>query len=219
MRVEQPEGQRGSLKWIQRAVAEQWPTLEQPLLHKSGAAHVTWLSPLKSDSFAEYRDASFLRLLDLNHLVPELAGFWPKRGPQWDALGKLDSNGVVLVEAKAHIAEFCTPGTAAREESRRLIESRLAGCAEYLGAKSRASWADTFYQFGNRLAHLWFLRNSGVEAYLLLVGFLDDEGMGGPHSSETWKAAYQVASHALGLPTNHRLSRYIVHSHPRVPRG
>ena len=32
MRIEQPQGERGSLKWIQRAVNERWPSLNDPLV-------------------------------------------------------------------------------------------------------------------------------------------------------------------------------------------
>jgi hypothetical protein len=219
MRVEQPAGERGSLKWIQRAVAERWPELEQPLRQRARAAEITWRSPLESDSFAEYRDSSFLEAVGLSDLKSALASFWPQRGPQWDALGTFGERSVVLVEAKSHIREFCSPGTGASAGSRSLIEARLADCAKTIGAKPKAAWADTFYQLANRLAHLGFLRSQGIDAYLLLVGFLDDKAMGGPNSAETWDAAYLVAYYALGLPARHKLSPFIVHAHPRVPHG
>lgn len=45
MRVIQPAGRRGSLKWIQMAVNERWPALDGPILQATGAATVEWLSP------------------------------------------------------------------------------------------------------------------------------------------------------------------------------
>src|SRR5258706_11485960 len=99
MRVVQPIGERGSLKWIQRSIAESWCSLNEPLLAKlPSATRIDWLSPLAKDEYAEYRDAAFLKLLKLDHLVGQLAGFWPLRGPQWDALARTDARHVVLVE-------------------------------------------------------------------------------------------------------------------------
>ena len=87
-RTMQPKGERGSLKWIQRAVNEGWPSLNGPILDRLGAQRtIAWRSPLVGDDFAEYRDSDFLELLGLGRLQATLAAFWPARGPQWDALG------------------------------------------------------------------------------------------------------------------------------------
>lgn len=217
-RAVQPEGTRGSLKWIQRAVEERWPALDGAILQKlAGATEIEWRSPLRADDFAEYRDADFLERLGLGHLAEALAAFWPRRGPQWDALGRSDAGHILLVEAKAHIGEFCTPGTSAGPASRAVIQARLAEVADALGATPGRPWADLFYQLANRLAHLHFLRAQGVPAFLVLVGFLDDRDMDGPSGAETWVAAYQLAAYALGLPTRHALSPFIVHAFPAVP--
>lgn len=217
-RVVQPEGARGSLKWIQRAIEEGWAALDQPILERlPGARRIDWCSPLRRDDFAEYRDADFLNLLDLGEHAGALAQFWPRRGPQWDALGRSDDGQILLVEAKAHIREFCSPGTSAGPDSRATIEARLAEVAHALGAVPGRPWADMFYQLANRLAHLWFLREEGVPAHLVLVGFLGDAEMQGPSAPETWRAAYDVATYALGLPGRHPLSPHIIHVHPEVP--
>lgn len=219
MRVTQTEGKRGSLKWIQRAVNEQWLSLNQPIIdHIGGNATIKWLSPIKEDGFAEYRDTAFLRLIGHESLAPALSACWPTRGPQWDALGRVSRGDVLLVEAKAHIAEMCSPGTTASATSRTRIEATLGTLAQELGAAStRASWADHFYQLANRLAHLQFLRSQGVPAWLVLVNFVGDQEMGGPSNSETWEAAYEVAFHVMGLSRKHSLSPYIIHVYPTVP--
>lgn len=216
MRIEQPVGTRGSLRWIQRAVAEQWDSLERPIATAGVAGEVEWVSPLAEDGYAEYRDTDFLVRVGLGHLAPELAEFWPPRGPQWDALGRSRSGAVILVEAKSHIAEFCTPGTSAGVASRTRIADRLGEVAMALGSRDGARWCDRFYQYANRIAHLHFLRAAGVDARLLLVGFLDDIGMDGPTSAEAWQAAYQVSDHALGLPRKHALTPFIIHAYPSV---
>lgn len=217
MRAKQPIGKRGSLKWIQQAVEERWPSLERPILEATSGERLKWLSPLRGDEFSEYRDADFLRLLDLQRLEGDLAAFWPRHGPQWDGLAKVDDHKLVLVEAKAHVKEFCTSGTAAGEQSRAKIEASFEKLARALDASPKMSWGDTFYQLANRLAHLWFLRENGAPAYLALVGFTGDREMGGPQSAEAWHAAYEVATYAMGLPARHGLSKFIFHVNPQVP--
>jgi hypothetical protein len=59
-RVEQREGSRGSLKWIQRLVDSNPNALNEDL-RSAGALpsenHLKWLAPLRTDGWAEYRDA------------------------------------------------------------------------------------------------------------------------------------------------------------------
>jgi len=159
MRVKQPEGKRGSLKWIQRAVNEQWPSLNQPIAERfADDASIKWLSPIATDGYAEYRDAAFLSRIGQASLA-NLGDYWLVRGPQWDALATTSRGDILLVEAKAHYAEMCSPGTAASAASRLMINKTLTGLAQHLGASpKRASWSDHFYQLANRLAHLQFLR-------------------------------------------------------------
>lgn len=217
-RVEQPEGVKGSLKWIQQAVNEQWPSLDQPIVEAIPAAtSIEWRSPLQTDSFAEYRDGEFLDVLDLSHLRDELSAFWPARGPQWDALGLTDSGVVLLVEAKAHIAEMCSPGTQASGSSRDRIKARLNDAATAIGAKEeRADWSVVFYQLANRYAHLHWLLAQGIDARLVLVNFLGDQEMGGPDCSGAWEAAYAVAHYAMGLSRRHGLAPFIIEVFPQV---
>lgn len=211
MRIPQPEGASGSLKWIQIAV-ESAPACIQP----PGLKTVEWLSPLRSDDFAEYRDASFLKLLGLAELAPALASFWPSRGPQWDALGVADGAAVIL-EAKAHIDEFHSDASQASGDSLSLIGSSLSKVATALGAGKHADlWPRLYYQYANRLAHLEFLRRHGVDAHLVFVNFINDSERNGPDTIEQWDIAYRAAHYALGLGARHPLSRYVHHMHPDV---
>jgi hypothetical protein len=217
MRVAQPEGKRGSLKWIQRAVNANPSVLNNPILARIGATRIEWLSPLTSDNYAEYRDRQFLDRLELSHLHQKLRDFWPARGPQWDALGRSDADDVLLIEAKAHIDELCSPSSASTGESRARIEAALARTAGVLGAAPRAPWIDVFYQLANRIAHLHFLRANGVKAWLVLVNFVGDSEMdGAPGSAAAWEAAYRVVHHVMGLGARHALARQIVHVYPGV---
>lgn len=207
------------MKWIQRAVGEGWTSLEQPIIDSlPGVSLVRWLSPLQNDEYAEYRDRSFLERLSLAELAPSLAKFWPSRGPQWDALGETDQGHKLLVEAKAHIAEFCSPPSKASPRSLELIQRSLSWLATELGMPEVAAigWHQQFYQYTNRLAHLAWLRSHGIDAYLVMVGFTGDSEMPGTTTPEAWHAAYQVADFALGLPSRHRLAPYVIHVYPEV---
>ena len=210
MRVPQPEGLRGSLKWLQRAINRSPFSLRVPAI-----GDVEWLSPLAADDHAEYSDGDFLDRLDLTYLSEELQNFWPRRGPQWDALGR-SGDIRIIVEAKAHIGEFLSPPTAAKGGSRSMIERALGETKTALHVTSETDWSSHFYQYTNRLAHLHFLRKSGVDARLLLVGFIGDTDMGGPKTAAEWKTVYRVADHALGLSARHPLSAFIHHIHPDV---
>jgi hypothetical protein len=214
-RYPRPARARGSEKWMRRVAAT--GALDAALLKtmkRSGA--IDWRSPRADDAFAEYRDAAFLERVGLSHLLPQLKAFWPRKGPQWDALGLSASGDVLLVEAKAHLREFCSEGTGASAASRAKIETALNATARALGAKPRGAWTTTFYQLANRLAHLWFLREHGVKAWLVLMNFVGDADVGGPESAAEWDAAYLVANYAMGLPERHALSRYVIHLHPDV---
>lgn len=217
-RILQKPGSKGSLKWIQQAVGDRWPSLDDPILARiPGARSIEWRSPVAADGYAEYRDEAFLDRLGVGHLAPALRDFWPSRGPQWDALGRTDRGDLLLVEAKSHIAEMCSPGTVAATASKERITARLKEVAGALGVRSNgAAWTDFFYQLANRLAHLQFLRGQGQPAYLVLVNFLNDTEMGGPGTPEAWEAAYEVAFHVMGLPKRHKLSRYVIEVFPAV---
>lgn len=212
MRVEQPEGQRGSLKWIQRAVETHSVALEPSAL---GPIH--WVSPLRDDAFAEYRDGAFLRRLNLSWLEKDLIEFWPRRGPQWDALG-LAGDKVVLVEAKARVPEFMSSPCQASAGSLRKIEAAFDRVKDDLGVASRLDWTQTYYQYANRIAHLWWLRRSGVDVHLLFVDFLNATDVTGPEDVAIWQEAYGTAERQLGLPLHHPLSAFMHHVYPDVAR-
>jgi hypothetical protein len=142
MRFMQPIGTRGSLKWIQRAVNDRCEVIDTLILSSiPGATHIEWLSPLLADEFAEYRDDTFLKCIGHVDLAHALAAFWPPRGPQWDALGRTDTDEVILVEAKAHIDEMFSSGSQASQES-------LTQITDALDQTISAFWCKPAYQLG-----------------------------------------------------------------------
>ena len=216
-RIAQPLGGRGSLKWIQHYVNKAPHVLDCEILHYiPGSRSISWKSPLVSDDYAEYRDGDFLNLLGLDRLQAELAGFWPRRGPQWDALALSAQGDVILVEAKAHIPELRSPASQANETSLEKIRIALAEASAEFGAPPGTLWHGEFYQLANRLAHLYFLRKHGVPAWLALVNFIDDADMRGPKNKADWESAYLAANSALGLSQKAPLLAHVVHIYPKV---
>lgn len=114
------------------------------------------------------------------------------------------------------MGEFLTNGTAASAPSLAWIAAALEQVKTGLGAAPVSDWGQVFYQYANRLAHLWWLHQQGVRAELVFVSFLGDQSSRGPVHAETWAAAFAAADHALGLPARHALSRHIHHLHPSV---
>lgn len=214
MRIEQPEGQRGSLKWIQRLV-ERAPDALTPSLIEAGVlsseSQLTWLSPLRQDAWAEYRDARFLDRIGQSHLARNLKNFWPRRGPQWDALAKDQSGRVLLFEAKAHSAEMAST-CQADSQSRTVITVALEKTKQTLEARAETGWLNGYYQYANRLAHLCFLRSHGVDARLVFLYFTGDTDMKGPSSREEWSLPIEAVHAHLGLDRRPRGVATVFHS-------
>ena len=218
----QNPGTKGSLKHIQRLVNDVPGLLEneiKQLLPKAKLEPIQWVSPLASEGYTEYRDDDFLRVLGLSGHAPESARFWPRFGPQWDALGRSAYIGqpdepkqVFLIEAKAHVREIVsTPCKAASQKSASLIRDSLEEVKDYVHSASKADWAGYFYQYTNRLAHLYFLREKlGADAYLVFVYFVGDAAMHGPRSRDEWESALTVMKRYLGIDKKHRLSKYML---------
>ena len=172
-----------------------------PELGRAGV-ELEWVSPLEKDGFAEYRDEAFLAALGHSDLAVVLAAFWPRGGPQWDALATVrlgdqtslqgghsakPSSGVLLVEAKSYPAEMESSGCRAGGRSRALIERSLTEAMRWFGADP-ADWCGPLYQFANRLAHVYFFRErAGVPAWFVNVCFVNDPRT--PTTEEEWRRA------------------------------
>ena len=215
MRAVQPQGTRGSLKWIQALVNQRADLLDRLVRERCGLEPdeaIEWVSPLADDQYAEYRDASFLRRLGVELRHRPLREFWPRRGPQWDALGRNSKGSVFLVEAKANIPELVSPASGAKSPtSIALIDDSLKQVQRFLRVDTGIDWSGKLYQYANRIAHLYLLRElNKIPAYLLFIYFVGDEDVDGPQTAKEWKAVVEVAERVLGLPTRHRLSDYVV---------
>ena len=208
MRVPQAKATKGSQKWIQLLVNEYRDVFASALERRLAtelAEGITWLSPLRYDEYAEYRDVDFLVSLGITGPKVALEEFWPGNGPQWDALGKASETGpFLLVEAKANIPEIASSCAAVSEDSLGLIRRSLQSTQEHLGCSSLIDWTSGFYQYANRLAHLYFLRElNGQDARLVFVYFVNDDTQI-PTSLDEWRDALSLQKKLMGLG-KHRL--------------
>jgi len=139
--------------------------------------------------------------------------FWPiGRGiHNWDAvgwIGAVPQQELLLLEAKAHIAEMKSDCGAKNSGGLRKIQRALDEVKPSLGASPEADWMRGYYQAANRIATLYFLQRECVPARLLFVYFLGDcfPGRECPGTEEEWKPAITVQWAHLGLATDHCLA-------------
>ena len=139
-----------------------------------------------------------------------LSKFWPKSGPRWDALARTRSGRVLLVEAKAYVEEGVDYRCRAEGASLRLIRKSLAAAKAGFRASADASWETPFYQYANRLAHLYYLNALNQQrAHLLFLYFADAPDVPEPCSVAQWEGADRLVRKCLGLPKEHPFSKNV----------
>ena len=211
-RYPQDSNSHGSLKDLQVAINVKKKYLDAEISKVIGKQmKINWKSPLKADDYAEYRDEDFLKKLGkLNEIKYPLIDFWPDNGPQWDALG-VSGDEVILVEAKANIPEMVSPGTGAENpKSIGKIRNSLDEVKKYLNISNDIDWTGIFYQYVNRIAHLYYLREkNNIKAHLLFIYFINDVTVHGPKTKDEWLGAIQTMECYLGLAKKHKLRKYI----------
>jgi hypothetical protein len=213
MRAVETKEARGSLKWIRVAVNENRELFNCYILSACSIPkddEIVWVSPLQDDDYAEYRDQDFLDRLGIDLPNKKLRDFWPNLGPQWDALARTRCGRIILLEAKANVLEVVSPATGASPSSRELIEKSLSETKAFLGVDQDIPWAGRLYQFTNRLAHLYLLRElNGIDAYLVFTYFVGDDDVNGPKTVNEWKAALTVAKKVLGISERNPMSKFV----------
>jgi hypothetical protein len=211
-RIEQNSNGKGSLRDLQILINEFPNLLNQLLVNEIIELQndkIYWLSPLHNDNYSEYLDSAFINLLNVP-LSKKLSDFWPSGGPHWDALGKSDNGIVFLIEAKANIPEIVSPGTKAKEKSKIIIDKSLKETKTYLKIENEIDWSGKYYQYTNRLAHLYFLRVlNNVPTYLINIYFINDSSVNGPKSKTEWLEGLEILKSYLGIGY-HILSKYMI---------
>lgn len=164
---------------------------------------------MENDEFAEYQGNDFIKKVGLNPNEIQLDRFWPTKGPQWDALAHTNEGSIILVEAKANIPEIVSSETGAGEISKELINKSLYETKNFLNIENNIDWSGKFYQYTNRLAHLYFLREKcKKKTFLINIYFIGDESVSGPETKQEWEGAITVLHSYLGS-TRHKLSKYM----------
>jgi hypothetical protein len=91
-----------------------------------------------------------------------------------------------------------------------MISESLDETQHWLNCRnSLIDWKYGFYQYANRLAHLYFLRQkSSKEAFLLFLYFVNDPTHI-PTSLEAWNGALDLQKKLMGLPGESLTGRVI----------
>jgi hypothetical protein len=184
-----------------------------------------WVSPLANEGYEEFWNERFLQRLDLlDEHLESFREFWPfkpwandkvnPRGtPHWDAIARVPLaggvRGVIMVEAKAHRGELAKPNdrSKADEQSLKKIRSSFADVRAYFGIPDQTpAWESRYYQFCNRLAHLWWMNERArVPTWLVWVLTVDDPVWHDRMTAPQWHDVFQTIKSEVGLPPQHRL--------------
>lgn len=155
-----------------------------------------WLSPLVANDYMEYELSHSFICQQLGITDREKAfSFWPRRQPQWDgiAVGE-DSGTLYLVEAKAHLREMESRCRASLESKDKIIKAMREVFSGYAKANDFNIWMERYYQLGNRLTFLEYMKKMNLPRYphvkLLLINFTDDMTYL-PTTEEDWKRHYE----------------------------
>lgn len=192
-----------------------------PTLGDTISGTIKWVSPLEKEDYLEYQDKEFLEVIGNPQLEKDLLSFWPEGGPVWDALAifptnEEDKNGVILLEAKSYIGELAAC-CKAKNQSRDKITKTFERIKDTLGVPANAPWMEEYYQYANRLAHLYFLRIvQKIPSWLVFLYFIGDLEQGGPTRKEEWYTAIDDIKETLSLQHHHGLSDYIINVFPNL---
>src|SRR4051812_6338792 len=155
-----------------------------------------------------------LTLIPLTHFqLKQWNEFWPVRGNRsWDGVAKINGEWI-FIEAKANSGEFRTSACGAGEPARTTILKALHEVKTYMGADPRLAWEQTYYQYANRLAVVYFLNERvGIPARLLNIYFSGDvfpDGRECPSCESDWLYLIRECYAALGIrhdsPGMHRV--------------
>lgn len=193
------------------------------LKHVSLASYLSsepeWRSPLAARDYVEFRDELWDEL-ELERPTPQGAGFWPRQGPQWDAVARLEGKGgparktgVLLVEAKSHVGEDVTEIDRKTASTLKQRVRSMRAAQRALGVPPGTDWTQPRYQLANRLTFLYYLRiQRRIPAWLALVYFTGDQMRDFicPQTRDAWAAEIEASRTALNLPEHHVLSDAII---------
>jgi len=116
-----------------------------------------------------------------------------KEGHLWDGLDRSDSGNLLLVGAKSPYWRSGLSQVTSVTPIKSFDFEDLKECKKYLESKPHIDWARSFYQYTNRLAHLYFLRELNEwPAFLVFVYFVNNKEMKEPESEEEWRGTIKL---------------------------
>jgi len=195
---------KGSAKWMRVLVNEQNEFLKIRIYESLciSEGEILWFSPLLSENFKEYSIQTILNRENVTLNKRTLSSFWPQSGPKWDAIGKSEEGTFFLVEAKSYIKEMIKADTGSKNlDNQRQIENSLNEARDFFNPSRSRTWPTTFYQFANRLAFIYLLKQlNKIPAYMLFINFTNDTTQNeSPSSPQEWEGAYKLLKYHFGI--------------------
>jgi hypothetical protein len=191
--------------------------LNEVVLKATGASRLRWID-YPFDPAQKWKDGRWTSL----DFLPEKdktrkkwREFLPPQDKlqNWDAIGLAEIDGKVewiLVEAKAHLGELRSDCLASTVNGLAPIRDAFAQIKHDLGVREVLDWLNGYFQYCNRIAALWFLRRSKLNARLLFIYFTGDEfpmhAFDCPEDQEGWQDALEERRKHVGLPADHALA-------------
>jgi len=87
----------------------------------------------------------------------------------------------------------------------------LRATQKLIAPDSKVDWSGKYYQYTNRLAHLYYLREiNELDAYMVFVYFVGDKSVGGPDKKVEWDKAIDKMYKKIDLKKENKLSKYVI---------
>jgi len=192
-------GSKGSKFWMQMVAS--FPKLEKEFIrlleNQEGRkiGEFEWISPKPANELEEY-SLNSSNIMDTFSFEKNFWGnwpgtkesFWPRRQPQWDGIAVEKENDKIktlyIIEAKAYPEEMHTSCSASDDSKKTIKKSLVYTKDKYKSNKPEETWWNGYYQLGNRLTFLEFLREKKqtneicFDVKLVLLNFLNDNTHG-----------------------------------------
>ena len=171
--------EKGSRFWMQECINNEdlLERLNKDILNAADLSGIDlnvieWLSPLADNNYKEYQ-LSQTFLCENFGLENFDFSFWPKRGPQWDAIGIADDKTIILVEAKAHLGEWSSYLSSKNHDNTRLIKKAITEVfSDYGGDETKRTHG--YYQLSNRIVFWHRFKQYNHPCVLILLNFTND---------------------------------------------
>ena len=210
----------GSECQLLRYLGRHREVLDTAVMRTTGAQSISWIDyPYEPSS--PWKDGEWKGL----DFLPEDSGarkawpnFWPTSGnaQNWDAIGKISVGNReewLLVEAKAHTGEIKSSCAASEQGGLLKIKTALGTVKADLGVSIDRDWLNEYYQFANRIAALWHMRQYDEPGRLLFIYFTGDSFPSGnvdcPGGPAGWASALAKQEQHLGVLEGHPFQNYV----------